>query len=90
MIESETKRYNLYFILRSLITASIGFATFSFIALLLGKLTGLQAIILNFVCFAYPVVLTKMLHNRIQRLVEIMLLHLKKHRRIEKLVTKLL
>lgn len=90
MTENEASRYNTYFILRSLITASMGFITFSLAALLLGKLTGLQAIILSFLCFAYPVLLTKLLHYRIQRLVERILHHLEKHKNIEKLVTKIL
>lgn len=90
MNENEASRYNMYFIIRSLISASIGFITFSLVALLLGKLTGLQAIILSFVSFAYPVLLTNMFHRRIQTLVERILFHLEKHKRIEKLMTKLL
>ena len=90
MTENEASRYNMYFILRSLITASMGFITFSLVALLLGKLTGLQAIILSFLCFAYPVLLTKLFHYKIQRLVERILHYLEKHKNLEKLVTKIL
>ena len=90
MAANETSRYNTYFIVRSLITASIGFMTFSLVALLLGKLTGFQAIILSLVSFAYPVLLTNVIHHPIQNLVEGILLYLERHKRIEKLVTKLL
>jgi hypothetical protein len=89
MTESEASRYNMYFIVRSLISASIGFVTFSSVALVLGKLTGVQAITLSFVSFAYPVLLTNTFHHSIQNLVERVLLQLEKHKRIEKLVIKL-
>jgi len=90
MREVNASKYNLYFAVRSIVSASIGFFTFSFIALILRSLTGLQAIILNLVCFAYPVVLTKVLHERIQRLVERALSYLEKNRRIGRLVTKVI
>jgi len=86
----QASRYNLYFAIRSIATASIGFFTFSFIALMLRSLTGFQAIVLNFVCFAFPVLLTKILHQRIQSPVERALAYVEKHEKMERLVTKVL
>jgi hypothetical protein len=60
--------YKLCFAISSMITCSMGLFTFSIIALLLGNLTGVEAIIISF--FAYPVILTKLFHENIKRLVE--------------------
>jgi hypothetical protein len=90
MNTSEVSSYNLYFIVRSIIIASIGFATFSLIALILGTLSGTQAIAVSFISFAYPLLLTKILHTRIQSLVRTALGFLQKHKQLESLVMKIL
>ena len=86
----EENKYNLYFAIRSLLSASIGFITFSIIALILRSLTGFQAIALNLICFAYPVLLTKIFHQRIQQLVEKSLAYLEKNKRAGEYVTKII
>ena len=90
MNSSEASSYNLYFIVRSVITASIGFATFSLVALMLGTLTGTQAIAVSFISFAYPLLLTKIFHKRIRRLVRRVLNFIQEHKQVERLVMKIL
>jgi hypothetical protein len=90
MDRREASSYNLYFIVRSLITAFIGFLTFSLVALALASLSGIQAITVSFISFAYPLLLTKMFHKRIRNVVEKLLSFLRKHERIERLVVKIL
>jgi uncharacterized membrane protein len=90
MKKDEGTTYNLYFIIRSVITSSIGFVSFAFVALMLGHLSGIQAIALSILCFAYPVLLTNLLHRRIQRVVEKTLLYLVNHERVEKFVIRVL
>ncbi|WP_455277641.1 hypothetical protein [[Eubacterium] cellulosolvens] len=88
--EDRANRYNLYFIIRSMITGSMGFFTFSIIVSLLGNLKGVEAIIISFFSFAYPVILTKLFHENIKRLVERTFLFLERHKKIKKLIILIL
>jgi uncharacterized membrane protein YuzA (DUF378 family) len=90
MDSTEASSYNLYFIVRSIITASIGFTTFSLVALMLGNMSGTQAIAVSFISFAYPLLLTKIFHKRIRSLVRRVLNFMQKHKQVERLVMKIL
>ena len=59
MKNNDASRYNLYFVIRSLITGLIGFLLFSVLAFIFGNLTYVQAIILSFICFVSPAILSK-------------------------------
>jgi len=90
MKEQDARRYNLYFIIRSIITASIGFFTFSLIVWILGNLNYIQAIIISFVSFSFPLFLSKIFHKKIQKLVERIFVYFENHKKIERWIIKIL
>jgi len=82
--------YNLYFIIRSIITALIGFSMFSILAFVFGNLTYIQAIIFSLICSAFSIFFSRVFHENIQNLVEKIFAYIKNHKRTEKVVLKIL
>jgi hypothetical protein len=89
MKKEEASRYNIYFIIRSAIAGLMGFLIFSFLAWLLKTLTYVQAIIISFIAFASPVVLSKVFHEKIESLVEKIFIFLERHKKIKRFVLKI-
>lgn len=90
MKKQETSKKNLYFIIRSVICGLMGFSIFLVIAFVLGNLNYVQAIILSSVSFASPMFLSKILHKKIENLVEKVFIYLKYHKKISRLLIKIL
>jgi hypothetical protein len=90
MIKQEKIRYNLYFIIRSIITSLSGFAIFSTTVYLLRNVSYVEAIIISFISFSIPTVASSVLHERIERFEKNVLFYLDRHKRTERIIVKIL
>jgi len=68
----------------------MGFSIFSIAAWFLVNLTYIQAIIISAISFSFPILLTKLFHERIENIVEKILIQLEKHKKIKKIIIKFL
>lgn len=89
-MKKDSRTFNLYFIIRSTISATIGFIIFSIIAWSLGTLTYFQAILASLASFLIPLFVLNIFHEYFKLIVEEAFAFLKRHKRLERFIVKII
>lgn len=89
-MKKDARTFNLYFIIRSTISATIGFIIFSLIAWSLGTLTYLQAILASLASFLIPLFVLNVFHEYFQIIVKDCFVFLKRHKKLERFILKII